>query len=120
MTGKPRTGLFIAEGSSDLPLANIVESLFFERGVPVHLSAPDFSLFGEKVRKDVQSKVRAGISLMGQDVDVIVVHRDSDNVDPSIRREEIEEAVSALGMASTIIPVIPVRMTEAWLLGLRA
>jgi hypothetical protein len=110
------TGLFIAEGSSDQPLAEIVESLFFERGFLVHLSAPDFSLFQDKVRRDVQSKIRAGMELSGQVVDLIVVHRDSDNLDPTVRRAEIFRASEELGLKSTIVPVVPVKMTEAWLL----
>lgn len=117
MTATLKVGLFIAEGSSDQPLSAIIESLFFERGVSLHLSAPDFSLLQKKVRRDVRSKIQAGLSLSGQNVDLIVVHRDADNVDPSLRREEVRQATEGLvPRNSTVIPVIPVRMTEAWLL----
>lgn len=40
MSMRSRTGLFVSEGSSDLPLADLVESLFVARGVTVHLSKP--------------------------------------------------------------------------------
>lgn len=115
MTTHSYTGLFVAEGSSDLPLANIVESLFLDRGVSVRLSTPDFALL-PKVAKDVKSRIVSGLELVRGSVDVVVVHRDSDNVDPNLRREEIERAVADAGARSMTVPVIPVRMTEAWLL----
>lgn len=116
MTSKPKVGLFVAEGSSDQPLATIVQSLFFERGVELHLSAPDFQLLPQRVRKDVKSKIQAGIELSGQVVELIVVHRDSDNVGREARRNEILQATLELDIGSSVVPVIPVRMTEAWLL----
>lgn len=115
MTAHSYTGLFVAEGSSDLPLADIVESLFLDRGVSLRLSTPDFALL-PKVAKDVRSRIVSGLELVGGSVDVIVVHRDSDNVDPDLRREEIECAVVESGAQSMTVPVVPVRMTEAWLL----
>lgn len=107
-------GLFVAEGSSDSPLASIVETLFFDRGVQLHLSSPDFSLL--KVSRDVRSKVIAGLNLMGEQVDLIVVHRDADSVGDSARRAEVEQAVRGIEVTHGLVPVIPVRMTEAWLL----
>lgn len=109
------SGLFVAEGSSDAPLAELIESRFLEQGFEVRLSQPDFSLLG-KVPKDVRSRVTAGLRLVGGPVDLIVVHRDADNAGHAARREEIVEAVSGLHASSALIPVIPVRMTEAWLL----
>lgn len=105
----------MAEGSSDLPLADLVESLFVDRDVMLRLSKPDFSLL-DKVPKDVRSRVAAGMKLLRDPIDLVVVHRDSDNVGHKIRRTEIEKAVLEAGVTSSVIPVIPVRMTEAWLL----
>jgi hypothetical protein len=50
--------------------------------------------------------------------DVLFIHRDSDREATGTRRNEISEAVEALAVDSipSWIPVIPVRMTEAWLL----
>ncbi len=109
------TGLFVAEGSSDLPLADLVESLFLDQGVYVTLSKPDFGLL-EAIPKDVRARVAAGLRLVGRPVDVVVVHRDADNAGPAARRREIEIAVAACVDGPQIIPVVPVRMTEAWLL----
>ena len=51
--------------------------------------------------------------------DVLFVHRDAEAQDPQNRYEEIAEAVKALAESGADVPhvcVVPVRMTEAWLL----
>ncbi|GGK77349.1 hypothetical protein Sme01_43130 [Sphaerisporangium melleum] len=109
------TGLFVSEGTSDLPLADLVESLFIDRGVVVRLSKPDFAPLGG-VAKDVRSRLEAGMRLLHAPVDLLVVHRDSDNAGYDTRRTEVEKATRSLGVFSSLVPAIPVRMTEAWLL----
>ncbi|MEU4160966.1 hypothetical protein [Actinoplanes sp. NPDC026670] len=115
MTEQSYSGIFIGEGSSDMPISEIVESLFFDRGITLHLSKPDFGLLG-KVAKDVRSRILAGEKLNDGRVDLIVVHRDADNAGIEARRAEISNAAEAIESSPTILPVIPVRMTEAWLL----
>lgn len=115
MNSRTFTGLFVAEGSSDAPLAGIVESLFLDRGFMVRLSAPDFSLL-DRTPKDVRSRVSAGLALIGDGADVVVVHRDADNAGADARLNEIEKAVQDAGRDFALVPVIPIRMTEAWLL----
>jgi hypothetical protein len=115
MSSPTFTGLFVAEGSSDAPLAAIVESLFLERGFIVRLSAPDFSRL-ERTPKDVRSRVSTGLTLLESSADVVVVHRDADNVGADVRLREIERAMLEVGREFALVPVIPVRMTEAWLL----
>ena len=112
---RPLRGIFIAEGSSDMPISDIVEGLFFEKGVQIHLSRPDFSIL-EKVGKDVRSKLVAGFALVGNGVDLVVVHRDADNAGSDARRAEIRAAIDTFDIEPSTVPVIPVRMTEAWLL----
>ncbi|MEU4829582.1 hypothetical protein [Streptosporangium sp. NPDC023615] len=112
---KTLSGLFIAEGSSDLPLAAIVEFLFAERGRNVRLSTPNYESL-QKVDKDVRSKLVAGARLMGKPFDVAVVHRDADNAGRQARCDEIVRAVASSGVSCALVPVIPVKMTEAWLL----
>ncbi|MEU8269208.1 hypothetical protein AB0B89_18840 [Sphaerisporangium sp. NPDC049002] len=115
MTGKPLSGLFIAEGTSDLPLSDIVEFLFAERGQSLRLSKPDFDAL-KKVRKDVESKLIAGAQLTGKPFDLAVIHRDADNAGWQARLSEVQSAVLSSGVPCELIPVIPIRMTEAWLL----
>jgi len=45
-----------------------------------------------------------------------VIHRDADNAGPEKRRDEIFNAIGAVETKATALPIIPVRMTEAWLL----
>jgi hypothetical protein len=115
MTDRSYSGLFVAEGTSDEPLAEHIELLFLCHGVSVSLSRPDFSRL-PKVAKDVGARVRAGLTLAGGPVDLIVVHRDADNAGRHARQQEIESAVQPLAGPAELVPVIPVRMTEAWLL----
>ncbi|WP_327038493.1 hypothetical protein [Micromonospora maris] len=115
MITQTHSGLFVPEGTSDGPLAAHIERLFFHKGCPVNLATPDFSRLSG-VGRDVASRVRAGLELVGDPVDVIVVHRDADNAGEHARRLEIESAVRSLGVSTELVPVIPVRMTEAWLL----
>lgn len=52
--------------------------------------------------------------------DILFVHRDAENQDPDTRRDEIERAISTRKSrnmdVSSHVCVIPIRMTEAWLL----
>jgi hypothetical protein len=107
-------GLFVAEGTSDGPLAGLVELLFRERGADLRLTVPPFEQLSN-VRKDIKSRVEAGLKLMDNRVDLVVVHRDADNVGSETRRQEIDKAMGKT-CAPAWCPIVPVRMTEAWLL----
>lgn len=48
--------------------------------------------------------------------DLLFIHRDSDREDPVRRYEEIQAALTEAGVDLPSICVVPVRMTEAWLL----
>lgn len=48
--------------------------------------------------------------------DLLFVHRDAEGTDPDERQAEIEAAWPAEPVAARLVPIIPVRMTEAWLL----
>jgi hypothetical protein len=59
MTDRIYSGLFVAEGSSDAPLADVVETLFFDRGVSLFLSKPDFARLGKVPRDVLPGRCRA-------------------------------------------------------------
>lgn len=112
-----RSALFLGEGSSDLPLADIVRGLLLDQGVILRMTAPDLSLIpGRRLRRDVESKVRAGLMLLDGVPDVLVLHRDADTPEVDPRRAELFEACEAVGLTCPLVPIVPVRMTEAWLL----
>ena len=107
-------GLFVAEGSSDAPIAAIVEGLFLRHECTVSLTSPDFAAL--KVAKDVRSRLTAGANLIQLPLEVVVVHRDADRAGHQARLDEIESAVPPSLNGVRCVPVVPVRMTEAWLL----
>ncbi|HLM46500.1 MAG TPA: hypothetical protein VK458_21705 [Myxococcaceae bacterium] len=47
--------------------------------------------------------------------DILFIHRDAEREDPEHRRSEILNAATQVGLKS-IVCIIPIRMTEAWLL----
>ena len=102
--------LFVCEGSSDEPLADHIQRLLIEYGQP----DPD----GEPWRygRRVADKIRQGLRAAGVP-DLLFVHRDADNAGAEARYREIEAAVRREAQDGTSwIGVVPVRMTEAWLL----
>ncbi len=66
----------------------------------------------------LKEKILKGIELYP--CDLLFVHRDAENTPRALRKQEIEEIVHELetegSMQAPAICVIPVRMTEAWLL----
>ena len=65
---------------------------------------------------DTLPKLRAARQLLGHDPEIVVLHRDADNAGREKRLEEMRSAIDEVGLRSLLLPVIPVRMTEAWLL----
>ena len=102
--------LFVCEGSSDTPLVDHIERLLIRCGQP----DPDGETWHRGAR--VADKIRQGLQAAGG-LDLLFVHRDADNAGAEARYREIEAAVR--DAAQDGLPwtgVVPVRMTEAWLL----
>lgn len=100
----------LGEGSSDRALLPILRWLL-PRCTPVDVKIDwvDTQRFRIRSHK-LAEKVKA--ALLVQPCDLLFVHRDADRQDPQLRYEEIHVATGA----KPHIPVVPVRMTEAWLL----
>ena len=63
----------------------------------------------------LQEKLHAGLHLYP--CDLLLVHRDAEKESPSHRYDEIRQAVESLDVdVPPFVSVVPVRMTEAWLL----
>lgn len=107
--------VFIGEGTSDRPLAGIVASLFEREGVALDVVAPDLDLL-PGLPRDVGSKVAAALSLTSSEIDLLIVHRDADGAGAQERRDEIARAIDSIGAGHRHLCVVPVHMTEAWLL----
>ncbi len=108
-------GVLLADGPSDLPLASHLERLCLDSGAEVTLTPIDPRLLPRGVGRTVEGRLRY---LVTQDIrlDIVFVHRDAEAQDPSLRVDEIAGGASAAGVACPVVPVVPVRMTEAWLL----
>ncbi len=65
-----------------------------------------------KPPKDLRSRIAAALDLFP--CDVLFIHRDAEGETLDSRVAEIEAAVA--GLENPLVPVVPVRMQEAWLL----
>ncbi|MEU5466231.1 hypothetical protein ACH41C_06695 [Streptomyces althioticus] len=107
--------LFLSEGTSDQGLVSHVEGIAADLGVAVTVSAPDLRWLRSHVGQSVPDKLRTTRELGGT-YDLAVVQRDADRGSPDLRRAEIAEAVDEAWPELAHVPVVPVRMLEAWLL----
>lgn len=100
----------LAEGTSDKALLPIL-SWLLAKTTPdeIRLEWVDASL-GERRDASLAEKVR--LARIVCPCDVLFIHRDADKAPVDARYQEIANAVSP----HLHIPVVPVRMTEAWLL----
>lgn len=105
----------LADGPSDRALLPILRWALGEHGVSTtDVQLADFRLH-PKPPKTLLQRLEATIELFP--CDLLFVHRDSEAQSPEARVEEIREAIASLS-AGTIPPyvcVVPVRMSEAWL-----
>ena len=107
-------GIFLADGPSDLPLAEHLVRLCAEAGAEVELTPIDPRTLARTGRA-VKTRL-AFLLAQGAAVDIVFVHRDAEGQRPEQRHEEILAGARSAGVAGAVVPVVPVRMTEAWLL----
>ena len=101
--------LLVCEGSSDAPLAFHIQRLFESCGYP----RPEFNVSSEG--RLLAHKIGRGLAMAPQ-YDVLFIHRDADSVVADPRYREITEAVQRAGYDGPWVAMVPVRMTESWLL----
>lgn len=100
----------IADGRSDTVLIPIIDWSFRQFNVTSVGQCADLGRIPRQPSSDDQLK--AVIDLY--DCDVLFVHRDAEGQPADLRREQIAEYV--VNAPRPHVPVVPVRMTEAWLL----
>ncbi|MCX5184239.1 hypothetical protein [Streptomyces sp. NBC_00268] len=110
--------LYLCEGSSDAGLRDHIEAIGAEMGREILVTVPDLDRLPDKPGHSVRDKLQAAQRLSdgGQVYGLVIIHRDSDSNAPELRRREITEAVDEVSPGLAHVPVIPVRMLEAWLL----
>ncbi len=105
----------LCEGSSDRALVEHLKDLLINIGFDeVSDDSPDLSSLPNPPGRDIKSKVDCLISLEPR-IDAIFIHRDSDNAGIDERLAEIEEQTRHL-KSYRVVPLIPVKMLETWLL----
>lgn len=107
--------VFLADGPSDLPLAAHLEALCVEHGREVQVTPIDPRLLWERGRS-VEDRLRIVLN-HGAASDLVFIHRDAEAQSPDDRVAEVRAAAGMVGVdVGRVVPVVPVRMTEAWLL----
>lgn len=103
------TSTLVAEGSSDRALIPFIEFVLDE-----YCDVPHVTTFASNLPTgSLQERVACALFLYP--CDLLFVHRDADRTPVFLREEEIRLAVRTT-RAPTAICLIPVRMTETWLL----
>lgn len=106
-----------ADGPTDRALLPVLDWLIREAHGPDTI-AHEF-LFRPQFRTDLSFTARLQIALGLAPCDILFIHRDAEKQDPLLRYDEIAKAVENLSIQYAEVPhvcVVPVRMTEAWLL----
>ena len=106
----------IAEGPADAPLVVVLSRLCHSLGaldVQGELGDERLRLLG--VGRKIANKVTALLDL-DPDFDLLFIHMDGDSEGLAERRSKIDQAMAQCEAARPYVRVVPVRMTESWLL----
>jgi hypothetical protein len=102
----------LSDGSSDRALYAILRWLLTQHSTkPFEQNWADLRRLRKKPKR-LAGRVSAALDLYP--CDLLVVHRDAEREPPENRVREIREATRNLTIQ--VVPAVPVRMTEAWLL----
>ena len=102
--------LLACEGQSDAGLVPHIQRLIIESGETDVDGEPWF--YGGPLA----NKIRTGLQVAEHMVDLLFVHRDADSAHGDARLQEIANTVGEVADAPHWVGVVPVRMTEAWLI----
>ena len=103
--------VLVCEGQSDAGLVPHIQQMIIENSGEAEVQGEHWCHGSQ-----LESKIRGGLKAADNMVDLLFVHRDANNAGADARQREIDLAVAAALKAPRFVAVIPVRMTEAWLL----
>lgn len=107
--------LFLADGPSDIPLAGHIEGLCRRHGIEMDVVAVPADRLPRGTGRRVNARVKAVLHT-DPAFDCVFVHRDAESQDPAQRYREVRDGVRGGGFTGASVAVVPIRMTEAWLL----
>lgn len=99
----------LADGSSDRVLQPILSWL-----LDVHCPQPHQIEYAPLHQGSLDRRIAQALD--DYPCDLLFIHRDAERADPAARHSEIASAMPAEPGGAQFVAVIPVRMTEAWLL----
>lgn len=105
----------VADGSSEEVLVPIL-SWLLRQVFPQHVFAAQFADTRHHRLSDNSLQNRLSVALDRYPCNLLFVHRDAENRPPQLRYEEINTALQSISSAPPAVCVMPIRMTEAWLL----
>ncbi len=106
----------LSDGSSDRALIPILDWLLQRLLTARSLSGTQWADLRFRRTPPQNLEERVHLAVANYPCDILFVHRDAEAQSPVDRRTEIRNAVQHLGINPPAVCVIPVRMTEAWLL----
>lgn len=109
MTDRLVNFILLCEGSSDQDLVAHLQTLLVRNGATEAIGTADYR------KGTVEEKLRRVLS-EGSSVDVVFVHRDADSRKHAHRHDEVANQAAAAQFTMPCIGIVPVQMTEAWLL----
>lgn len=101
----------LGDGTSDAALVPIIEKIV-EEALPDSAFRVEFASNLGAIGSDLSTRIAA--VMKRYPCEILLVHRDAENQNMDARLEEIRNASQDLSVA--IVSIVPVRMTEAWLL----
>ncbi|MFC0862136.1 hypothetical protein ACFHYQ_07485 [Sphaerimonospora cavernae] len=107
--------LFLGEGTSDGGIIPQIEVIAARLGIDIAVTDPDLSRLPKPPGRAVSDKLRAVLDIDGE-YELIAVHRDADRDGRQVRLTEIATAIQTHAPGTAHAAIVPVRMTEAWLL----
>ncbi len=105
----------VADGTSDRALMPLLRWTLLRTGTSLPLSGE----WADPRRLTVRAHKLADRLRLAVDLypcDLLFVHRDAERQEPEMRYAECREALADLDGPPPMICIVPVRMTEAWLL----
>jgi hypothetical protein len=106
-------GALICDGTSDRALSSVAERVAKLSGFSLDVEVVDFAILRPGL--SLKSRLRALPELVASP-SVILIHRDAENQPRADRVKEMRAALAESQFEIPYVPIVPVRMTEAWLL----
>lgn len=114
--GAPFRYTLLTDGSSDRALVSILNWLLSQQEAIRHLGFIDqFAELRDLPDPPKELAGRMEKAVLSYPCDLLFVHRDAESQDIEHRVEEIAQAAAQVAVPRHV-PIVPIRMTEAWLL----